>query len=205
LSDVSIGNCWHMTRLHIQSRMASPWIEQGLILVISLAYWIAFGPHGPRAVDPPGTNARIAWGVAVGIAASFAIFAAIRSVAKPEPHTMSKEYQEASNELLIVSLKAANPDVTRRGQVEKSDRLNSDFLTATKSRSLHWYHLRGLQWQGYGPVPLQGPLNSLFVYHAGFFCDRGIGQPEGDVPPCKTVLERVWDERTSWRGDEGVS
>lgn len=80
--------------------------------MVSPAYWIAFGPHGPRAVDPPGTNARIAWGVAVGLAASFAIFAAIRSFAKPEPYTMSKEYQEASNELLIVSQRTDSTDCT---------------------------------------------------------------------------------------------
>ncbi|KAK4082031.1 hypothetical protein PCL_04843 [Purpureocillium lilacinum] len=63
-------------------------------------YWIAFGPHGPRAVDPPGTNARIAWGVALGLGVSFAVFATIRAFAKPVPATMTKEYQEASNELL---------------------------------------------------------------------------------------------------------
>ncbi|OAQ71137.1 cytochrome c oxidase polypeptide V precursor [Pochonia chlamydosporia 170] len=84
----------------LRDRMKGNWSELTL-QEKKAAYWIAFGPHGPRAVDPPGTNARVAWGVAVGLAASFAIFAAIRSVAKPEPHTMSKEYQEASNELLI--------------------------------------------------------------------------------------------------------
>ncbi|KZZ94889.1 cytochrome c oxidase polypeptide V precursor [Moelleriella libera RCEF 2490] len=84
----------------LRDRMKGNWNELTL-QEKKAAYWIAFGPHGPRAVDPPGTNARIAWGVAVGLAASFAIFAAIRSAAKPEPHTMSQEYQEASNELLI--------------------------------------------------------------------------------------------------------
>lgn len=94
--------------------MVSPCIEQKLTQMISPAYWIAFGPHGPRAVDPPGTNARIAWGVAVGLAASFAIFAAIRSFAKPEPYTMTKEYQEASNELLIVSWRTESKDDSAR-------------------------------------------------------------------------------------------
>ncbi|KID80559.1 Cytochrome c oxidase subunit 5 [Metarhizium brunneum] len=84
----------------LRDRMKGNWNELTL-QEKKAAYWIAFGPHGPRAVDPPGTNARVAWGIAVGLAASFAIFAAIRSFAKPEPHTMSKEYQEASNELLI--------------------------------------------------------------------------------------------------------
>ncbi|PMB73504.1 Cytochrome c oxidase polypeptide 5, mitochondrial [Beauveria bassiana] len=71
------------------------------------AYWIAFGPHGPRATDPPGTNARIAWGVALGVGASVAIFAAIRLAAKPAPYTMTKEYQEESNEFLLNQ--TANP------------------------------------------------------------------------------------------------
>lgn len=98
-----LANCRVITRISPVTWHASLWDDGKLIRMVSIAYWIAFGPHGPRAVDPPGTNARVAWGVAVGLAASFAIFAAIRSVAKPEPHTMSKEYQEASNELLIVS------------------------------------------------------------------------------------------------------
>ncbi|KAG5952218.1 Cytochrome c oxidase polypeptide 5, mitochondrial [Claviceps sorghi] len=84
----------------LRDRMKGSWSELTL-QEKKAAYWIAFGPHGPRAVDPPGTNARIAWGVGVGLATSFAIFAVIRSFAKPEPHTMSQEYQEASNELLI--------------------------------------------------------------------------------------------------------
>lgn len=67
-----------------------------------IAYWIAFGPHGPRTVDAPGAGARVAWGVAVGLAASLALFAGIRVAAKPAPYTMNKEYQEASNELLKV-------------------------------------------------------------------------------------------------------
>lgn len=64
------------------------------------AYWIAFGPHGPRAEDPPGTGARVFWMVMAGIGASVGIFGAIRMVAKPAPHTMTKEWQEASNEML---------------------------------------------------------------------------------------------------------
>lgn len=111
----------------------------------STAYWIAFGPHGPRAVDPPGTNARIAWGVAIGLAASFTIFAAIRLAAKPEPHTMSKEYQEASNELLIVSCELARLILS----------VNPRWLTlhvATKSRSYHWYFFPKVRGQGYGSV-----------------------------------------------------
>jgi hypothetical protein len=39
---------------------------------------------------------------AVGVAVSFAMFAAIRSLSKGSPRTMTQEYQEATNELLKV-------------------------------------------------------------------------------------------------------
>ncbi|KAG8673463.1 hypothetical protein FPOAC1_006775 [Fusarium poae] len=68
--------------------------------ISACAYWIAFGPHGPRAEDPPGTNARIAWGIFIGIAASVGLFGLVRLVAKPAPYTMTQEYQEETNEFL---------------------------------------------------------------------------------------------------------
>ncbi|PFH55494.1 hypothetical protein XA68_18163 [Ophiocordyceps unilateralis] len=83
----------------LRDRMKGDWNEL-TIQEKKAAYWIAFGPHGPRAVDPPGTNASVAWGVAKGLAVSLVLFAIIRSFAKPEPHTMTREYQEAANEML---------------------------------------------------------------------------------------------------------
>ncbi|KAG7428713.1 Cytochrome c oxidase polypeptide 5 [Fusarium oxysporum f. sp. raphani] len=53
-----------------------------------------------RAADPPGTGARVAWGVFIGLAASVALFGAVRVVAKPAPYTMTQEYQEETNEFL---------------------------------------------------------------------------------------------------------
>jgi cytochrome c oxidase subunit 4 len=53
-------------------------------------------------MDPPGTNAKIAWGVAVGLGVSFSLFALTRYFANPAPHTMTREWQEASNERLLV-------------------------------------------------------------------------------------------------------
>lgn len=41
-------------------------------------------------------------GVAIGLAVSFMIFATMRSFAKPAPHTMTKEWQEQTNEYLKV-------------------------------------------------------------------------------------------------------
>ncbi|KAH7311753.1 cytochrome c oxidase subunit IV-domain-containing protein [Stachybotrys elegans] len=83
----------------LRDRMKGNWNEL-TIQEKKAAYWISFGPHGPRAVDPPGTNGRIAWGVAVGLAVSFGLFALTRAFAKPAPHTMTREWQEASNEYL---------------------------------------------------------------------------------------------------------
>ena len=67
------------------------------------AYWIAFGPHGPRSLPPPGENKKVALYTGIGILASFVLFATARSFARPPPATMTKEYQEATNEFLKVS------------------------------------------------------------------------------------------------------
>ncbi|KAJ2897626.1 hypothetical protein MKZ38_004526 [Zalerion maritima] len=64
------------------------------------AYWIAFGPHGPRAEPPPGEGKRVFLGTAVGVLVSVAIFMTVRMFGSPAPSTMTKEYQEESNEFL---------------------------------------------------------------------------------------------------------
>ncbi|KAM4066944.1 hypothetical protein HRG_000954 [Hirsutella rhossiliensis] len=114
--------------MSLRDRMKGNWNEL-TIQEKKAAYWIAFGPHGPRAVDPPGTNARIAWTVAMGLAASLAIFGTIRSFAKPAPHTMSQEHQEAANEMLkkqkadpITGISSEN--YTGKGQVQSPPRGN---------------------------------------------------------------------------------
>ncbi|KZT43994.1 cytochrome c oxidase subunit IV [Sistotremastrum suecicum HHB10207 ss-3] len=63
------------------------------------AYYVAFGPHGPRApIKPPGANTTIFFGTIGAIAVSSIIFALIRSRAPPPPKTMTKEWQEAATE-----------------------------------------------------------------------------------------------------------
>ncbi len=81
------------------------------------AYFIAFGPHGPRApIKPPGSNIKIVFGVVGGLVLGATLFATIRSfgrthkpphpvsainapyLAPPPPKTLTKEWQEASNE-----------------------------------------------------------------------------------------------------------
>lgn len=64
------------------------------------AYYISFGPHGPRALPPPGEGKKVFAYTMIGIVISWAAFYAIRLAGRPEPKTMSKEWQEASNEYL---------------------------------------------------------------------------------------------------------
>ncbi|KAF2423169.1 cytochrome-C oxidase-like protein [Tothia fuscella] len=64
------------------------------------AYWIAFGPHGPRAEGPPGENWKVFRLTMYGVVFSGVLFYLTRVFAGPQPKTMSKEWQEASNEYL---------------------------------------------------------------------------------------------------------
>ncbi|KAK1761303.1 cytochrome c oxidase polypeptide 5, mitochondrial [Echria macrotheca] len=83
----------------LRDRMKGSWTEL-TIQEKKAAYWIAFGPHGPRALPPPGEGKKVAAYTFIGLAASFVIFATIRAFAGPPPASMTKEWQEASNEYL---------------------------------------------------------------------------------------------------------
>lgn len=69
---------------------------------VSLAYWIAFGPHGPRTLPPPGENRKIFAYTMIGVGVSFIIFYLIHSASRGAPATMTKEYQEKTNKYLKV-------------------------------------------------------------------------------------------------------
>ncbi|CAD6505791.1 BgTH12-01278 [Blumeria graminis f. sp. triticale] len=83
----------------LRDRMKSNWAEMTL-QEKKAAYYLAFGAHGPRAEAPPGEGMKVAGYVAACVSASFLIFCLIRSFARPPPSTMTKEYQEATNEYL---------------------------------------------------------------------------------------------------------
>ncbi|MCJ1234279.1 Cytochrome c oxidase subunit 5A [Varicellaria rhodocarpa] len=83
----------------LRDRMKVDWHEMTL-QEKKAAYWIAFGPHGPRALPPKGEGLKIFNYTMIGVAVSFALFLAIRSLSGPPPGTMTKEYQEMTNEYL---------------------------------------------------------------------------------------------------------
>jgi cytochrome c oxidase subunit 4 len=98
-------------------------VDGGLISFV-LAYYVAFGPHGPRApVNPPGTTVKIFTGVSALIGAAGLLYVGFRAIgtlsffpvydnvkffllkktlppvtAPPPPKTITKEWEEASNE-----------------------------------------------------------------------------------------------------------
>jgi cytochrome c oxidase subunit 4 len=70
----------------------------------NLAWWISFGPHGPRAQTPPGEWGRVFLYSGYGIIISLVLFFVIHGFARPPPRTMTKEWQEATNEYLKVKI-----------------------------------------------------------------------------------------------------
>ncbi|KAL1994411.1 hypothetical protein VTN49DRAFT_3080 [Thermomyces lanuginosus] len=83
--------------MQLRDRMKVDWHEMTL-QEKKAAYWIAFGPHGPRSEPPKGEGWKVASKVAQLLALSLIIFAGIRAGANPAPRTMTKEWQEAMNE-----------------------------------------------------------------------------------------------------------
>ncbi|KAH6621196.1 cytochrome c oxidase polypeptide V mitochondrial precursor [Chaetomium sp. MPI-SDFR-AT-0129] len=83
----------------LRDRMKESWAEL-TVQEKKAAYWIAFGPHGPRALDPPGEGKKVALYTLVGVGFSVLVFGIMRFFAGPPPSTMTKEWQEATNEYL---------------------------------------------------------------------------------------------------------
>lgn len=71
---------------------------------LDIAYWIAFGPHGPRALPPPDETFKIFSYTCIGIAVAFLVIFAVKQFARGPPSTMNKEWQEQTNEYLKVRL-----------------------------------------------------------------------------------------------------
>ncbi|KAI9697738.1 MAG: Cytochrome c oxidase subunit 5A [Bogoriella megaspora] len=85
--------------MQLRDRMKIDWHEMTL-QEKKAAYWIAFGPHGPRKGDPPGENWKVFGYTMAGLAVAAVVFGITRHFAREPPHTMTKEYQEQTNEYL---------------------------------------------------------------------------------------------------------
>lgn len=83
--------------MQLRDRMKTDWHNLTL-QEKKAAYWIAFGPHGPRAQTPKGEGWRVFFKVAQLFLVSLGLVYVIRLAAKPAPRTMTKEWQEATNE-----------------------------------------------------------------------------------------------------------
>jgi cytochrome c oxidase subunit 4 len=83
----------------LRDRMKNDWHDLTL-QERKAAYFISFGPHGPRATPPPGQIWRMLKHTAIAVVGSCIVLALIRTQAGPAPSSMNKEWQEATNEYL---------------------------------------------------------------------------------------------------------
>ncbi|KAL8892162.1 MAG: hypothetical protein Q9205_003206 [Flavoplaca limonia] len=83
----------------LRDRMKVNWHEMTL-QEKKAAYWIAFGPHGPRSLPPPGEGKKIFWYTMLGVGVSGVIFLLIRTQSRPPPKTMTAQYQAMTNDYL---------------------------------------------------------------------------------------------------------
>ncbi|KAJ4289745.1 Cytochrome c oxidase subunit 5B, mitochondrial [Kalmusia sp. IMI 367209] len=86
--------------MSLRDRMKVDWKEMTL-QEKKAAYYIAFGPHGPRRPPPPDEGRKVFFLSAAVIAAAVGVFSLTRLFANPvRPRTMTKEWQEASEEYM---------------------------------------------------------------------------------------------------------
>ncbi|ODH46441.1 hypothetical protein GX48_07460 [Paracoccidioides brasiliensis] len=83
--------------MQLRDRMKVDWHEMTM-QEKKAAYYIAFGPHGPRAETPKGEGVKVFVQVMKYVAISFVVFYTIRMFANPPPKTLTKEWQEATIE-----------------------------------------------------------------------------------------------------------
>ncbi|KAF9556176.1 COX4-domain-containing protein [Agrocybe pediades] len=66
------------------------------------AYYVAFGPHGPRTpISKPGDNLKIFLATLGLVGVSAGVFFTIQGLGGEPPKSMSKEWQEASNQIAL--------------------------------------------------------------------------------------------------------
>jgi cytochrome c oxidase subunit 4 len=86
--------------MSLRDRMKTDWKELTL-QEKKAAYYIAFGPHGPRRPAPPDEGRKVFLLSMAVIGAACVVFAITRMFANPaRPRTMTKEWQEATEEYM---------------------------------------------------------------------------------------------------------
>ncbi|KAF1938181.1 COX4-domain-containing protein [Clathrospora elynae] len=86
--------------MSLRDRMKTDWKELTM-QEKKAAYYIAFGPHGPRRPAPPDEGRNVFFLSTAVIFGAFAVFAFSRMFASPiRPRTMTKEWQEATEEYM---------------------------------------------------------------------------------------------------------
>jgi hypothetical protein len=155
-----------------------------VFFLLPTAYWIAFGPHGPRSVPPPGEGKKVALYTAIGLGISFAIFGVMRAFARPAPKTMTREWQEATNEYLKVR-DIILPIVLDHSIHCRQSLTSHPHTLGPEGGPVDGYLVRGLQGQGRHPVrPGEGVDNRqadiILLLDATMFCEaeRGWNHPE---------------------------
>ncbi|GAA5884027.1 hypothetical protein JCM16303_001365 [Sporobolomyces ruberrimus] len=83
---------------HLEELQKKDWKELSLDEK-KASYYVAFGPHGPREPIQAEAGKTIA-GVVAAVAVGGIIFYALRRGGAETPKTVSKEWQEAANEML---------------------------------------------------------------------------------------------------------
>ncbi|KAI4168064.1 MAG: hypothetical protein LQ348_007568 [Seirophora lacunosa] len=121
----------------LRDRMKTDWHEMTL-QEKKAAYWIAFGPYGPRALPPPGQNKEVFWYTVLGVGIAAVLFAISRQLARPAPKTMNAQYQAMTNEYLKVGMRCfsfvKNALLTRPHRAKKQNRSRVFHQKATKAR-----------------------------------------------------------------------
>ena len=125
------------------------WVDANTSSFERPAYWIAFGPHGPRAVTPPGENWRVFKYTMLGVGIAVVIFAILRQFAKEKPKTMTREWQQMTNEYLRVRLPMPpcllSMSERAKGSLDDlGSSANDVLLVVPKRRADHRYFIRGL-------------------------------------------------------------
>ncbi|KAF2744593.1 COX4-domain-containing protein [Sporormia fimetaria CBS 119925] len=104
--------------MSLRDRMKADWKELTL-QEKKAAYYIAFGPHGPRRPPPADEGRKVIFITLATIAGSVALFFFTRMFASPHrPKTMTKEWQEATEEYM--QAQGTEPITFKKGMMVQS-------------------------------------------------------------------------------------